>query len=129
MEKILVLGASPNPVRYSNRAVHSLKTASYLPVPLGVRDGEIAGIKILKGMPMLEDIAGVTLYLNARRQSDYYDYILGLSPRFVIFNPGTENPEFVQILNGSGIEPIMACNLTMLALDHMPKPRVNNQGR
>ncbi|KAA3624505.1 MAG: CoA-binding protein [Bacteroidetes bacterium] len=126
MEKILVLGASPNPVRYSNRAVHSLKMANYLPVPLGVRDGEIAGIEILKGKPKLENIAGVTLYLNARRQSDYYDYILDLSPRFVIFNPGTENPEFVQTLKNSGIDPIMACNLTMLALDDMPKPMANN---
>lgn len=126
MEKILVLGASPNPVRYSHRAVHSLKTARYIPVPLGVRDGKIAGHPILTGMPELSDIAGVTLYLNARRQSDYYDYILGLSPRYVIFNPGTENPEFAKMLHDSGIEPIVACNLTMLALGSMPAPVNNN---
>ncbi len=126
MEKILVLGASPNPVRYSNRAVHSLKTASYIPVLLGVREGEVAGYEILRGMPKLKGIAGVTLYLNARRQSQYYDYILGLSPRYVIFNPGTENPEFAQMLRDSGIEPIVACNLTMLALGAMPAPAANN---
>jgi predicted CoA-binding protein len=125
MEKILVLGASPNPVRYSNRAVHSLKTASYDPVLLGIREGKVAGNEILTGMPELEGITGVTLYLNARRQSQYYDYILGLSPRYVIFNPGTENPEFIQLLRASGIEPIVACNLTMLALNAMPAPAAN----
>jgi hypothetical protein len=126
MEKILVLGASPNPVRYSNRVVHSLKTASYEPVPLGVKDGEIAGYEILSGMPELEGIGGVTLYLNTQRQRQYYDYILALSPRYVIFNPGTENPEFIKMLRDSGIEPIVACNLTMLALNAMPSPAANN---
>lgn len=129
MEKILVLGASPNPVRHSNRTVHNLKTANYIPVPLGVRDGEIAGVEILKGTPELKDITGVTLYLNARHQPAYYDYILGLSPKYVIFNPGAENAEFVKILNEAGIEPIIACNLTLLALDAMPKIHSESHGQ
>lgn len=127
MEKILVLGASPNPVRHSNRTVHNLKTANYIPVPLGIRDGEIAGFEILKGQPELENITGVSMYLNAARQKEYYDYLVSLSPKYVIFNPGAENPELVNILKENGIEPIIACNLTMLVLDAMPKEHLENQ--
>jgi predicted CoA-binding protein len=121
MEKILVLGASPNGHRHSNLAVHRLKSEGYLPVPLGIRQGEIAGYEILAGMPALKGITGVSLYLNAERQVEYYDYVLGLVPKYVIFNPGTENPVFVKMLNEAGINPVIACNLTLLALDAMPK--------
>jgi len=121
MEKILVLGASPNGHRHSNLAVHRLKTEGYLPVPLGIRKGEIAGYEILLGKPELKGITGVTLYLNADRQVEYYEYVLCLAPKYVIFNPGTENPVFVKMLNDAGIKPVIACNLTLLALDAMPK--------
>ena len=120
MEKILVLGASPNPSRVSNLAVQRLKFAGYEPIPVGIREGTIADIDIIKGAPEIENLTGVTLYLNAQRQEQFYDYVVGLKPRYVIFNPGTENAAFVKILRENNIETIIACNLTMLALDNMP---------
>lgn len=120
MEKILVLGASPNEARVSNLAVHRLKSSGYEPIPVGIRDGEIAGIEIIKGEPKIENLIGVSLYLNAQRQEQFYDYIIDLNPRYVIFNPGTENPAFTKLLRENNIETIIACNLTMLALNDMP---------
>jgi uncharacterized protein len=56
------------------------------------------------------------MYVSKKHQSNYYDYILGLNPRRVIFNPGTENAEFEEILKKNNIEPQEACTLVMLSI-------------
>jgi len=116
MKKTLVLGASPNPARYSNIAVHRLTRHGHEVVPVGVREGEIADIEIIKGRPELEDIDTITLYLNPKRQIEYYDYILGLKPKRIIFNPGTENPELSRLAREQGIETEIACTLVQLSI-------------
>lgn len=115
MKKTLVLGASTNPLRYSNTAVKRLKQQGFEVVPVSNKTGDIDGIDILQGRPEVEDVHTVTLYMNPKRQQDYYDYILSLRPKRIIFNPGTENPEFIQKIREAGIEAIIACNLVMLA--------------
>jgi predicted CoA-binding protein len=116
MKKTLVLGASPNPVRYAYVAVQRLKAqGGHEVVPLGVRNGEIAGISIQHGKPELEDIHTVTLYINPFRQEEYYDYILDLKPKRMIFNPGSENPAFMWRAKLEGVEVVEGCTLVMLA--------------
>lgn len=117
MKRTLVLGASTNPARVSNAAVYRLLAAGHEPILIGIRDGEIAGVPILKGQPRLEDIHTVTLYINAKRQVEYYDYILSLNPIRIIFNPGTENPELARLAKAEGIEVEMGCTLVMLTLN------------
>lgn len=117
MKKTLVLGASTNPARASYAAVHRLLAGGYEPIPVGIREGEIAGVPILQGKPPLEDIHTVTLYLNAGRQEEYYDYILSLNPIRIIFNPGTENAELARLAKKQGIEVEVGCTLVMLTLD------------
>jgi predicted CoA-binding protein len=116
MKKTLVLGASPNPSRYSNIAVNRLTNHGHEVVPVGIRDGEIAGIEIIKGRPEVEGIDTVTLYLNPKRQEEYYDYILALNPKRIIFNPGTENPELSRLAREQGIETEIACTLVQLSI-------------
>ena len=93
-KKTVVLGASPNPERYSNLAVKRLHEHKIPVVPVGRRDGVIDGETIIKGEPAIDNVHTVTLYLNAANQKQYYDYILSLHPKRIIFNPGAENPEF-----------------------------------
>lgn len=112
--KVVVLGASPNPARYSYKAVRLLLRHGHELIPIGIREGEIDGIKIIKGTPEVGDVHTVTLYLGPARQKQYYDYILSLKPQRVIFNPGTENPELEQILTARGIETVENCTLVML---------------
>jgi predicted CoA-binding protein len=57
----------------------------------------------------------VTLYLNPMNQKEYYDYILSLKPRRIIFNPGAENDELAQMATSKGIQSVEACTLVMLA--------------
>ena len=116
MKKTLVLGASTNPIRYSNAAVQRLAQDGFEVVPVGVREGEISGVAIEQGKPALEDIHTITLYLNPQRQQEYYDYILSLNPKRIIFNPGTENPELIRLAREKGIEVEMGCTLVMLAV-------------
>lgn len=116
MKKTLVLGASTDRTRYSNRAVLLLQGKNNEVVAVGREEGEINGVKILTGQPVLKDIDTVTVYLSAKNQAPLYDYILSLKPKRVIFNPGAENPEFEAILKSKGIEVVEACTLTMLSV-------------
>ncbi len=117
MKKTLVLGASPNVMRFSNKAVKSLIRYDYPVVPVGIRKGRIAGIDIIIGKPQIEDIHTVALYVGPARQKEYYDYILSLNPRRIIFNPGTENPELIELAEKEGIEVLEDCTLIMLNND------------
>jgi uncharacterized protein len=114
--KTLIIGASTNPERYAFRAAHSLLKNGYEIELLGLEEGEVAGHKIYTGKPVLGKIDTVTMYVSKKHQSNYYDYILGLNPRRVIFNPGTENAEFEEILKKNNIEPQEACTLVMLSI-------------
>lgn len=115
MKKTLVLGASTNPERYSFKAVTSLVNHNHTVVAVGQRVGEVAGVKIqAKAIPVTK-IHTVSLYLNPVAQRDYYNYIISLEPKRVLFNPGTENPEFYQLLKANGIKYEEACTLVLLA--------------
>ena len=115
--KTLVVGASPNPQRFSNKAVRLLKRYNHDVVPLGIRDGIIDGLKILKGKPEIPDIHTITMYIGPARQPEYYDYLLSLNPERIIFNPGTENTEFIGKAESKGIETVQNCTLVMLNSD------------
>ena len=114
MKKTLVIGASTNPERYSFKAIKMLTSHENSVVAIGQKTGEVAEITIqTKNIP-LKNIHTVTLYLNPIRQRDYYNYIIGLNPKRVLFNPGTENPEFYQLLELNGIKAEIACTLVLL---------------
>lgn len=113
--KTLVIGASTNPERYSFRAINSLLNHNHSVVAIGQKIGEVSGVKIQTKQIPLKNIDTVTLYVNPKNQRDYYNYILQLQPKRVIFNPGTENPEFYQLLKSNNIEVEVACTLVLLA--------------
>ncbi|MDQ8013362.1 MAG: CoA-binding protein [Flavobacterium nitrogenifigens] len=114
-KKTLVIGASTNPERYSFRAVSMLVGKGHSVLAIGQKAGEVAGVKIqTKALPV-KNIDTISLYLNPVRQRDYYNYIIESHPKRVIFNPGTENPQFYQLLESNGIEVEVACTLVLLA--------------
>jgi uncharacterized protein len=113
-KKTLVLGASPNPVRFSYKAVKSLQRHDVPVVPVGIRKGEIGGIEIIKDRPDFDDIHTITMYIGPARQKDYYSWLLSLHPKRIIFNPGTANHEFMEMAEKEGIEVLEDCTLIML---------------
>ncbi len=116
MKKTVVLSASDNPTRYSFRAVYKLLQAGHEVVPVGIRKGQVAGLPIRTDRPAVTDVDTVTLYLGAANQPGWYDYILGLKPRRIIFNPGAENPELETLAQRAGIRTEEACTLVLLAV-------------
>ena len=114
--KTLVIGASDNPERYSYIAINRLRRFNHEVVAIGKRENKkVADVIIQTGLPELKDIDTVSLYLNPSNQIPYYDYLINLHPRRVIFNPGTENPELEKKLQENKIEVEEACTLVLLS--------------
>jgi Predicted CoA-binding protein len=115
MTKTLVFGASTNPGRYSNMAIRRLVEQNIETTAFGIRGGTVSGVQIKDKLVDFQNIDTVTLYVNPSNQKPYYQKIVDLRPKRVIFNPGTENPEFYEILKKEGIKVEVACTLVLLA--------------
>lgn len=113
-KKTVIIGASPNVDRYSYKATAMLNEYGYETVPVGIREGKIEDSDIIVGTPFIDDVHTVTLYVGAKRQPGYYNYILGLDPKRIIMNPGTENAELKTMAEQKGVEVLEACTLVML---------------
>lgn len=116
MKKTVIIGATPNPTRFAYLAAEMLTSYGHEFVPVGVRKGEVFGKEILDIVqkPNVVDVDTVTLYIGPARQPEWYEYILGLRPKRIIFNPGTENPEFETKAEKAGAEAVVGCTLVML---------------
>lgn len=113
-KKTLVIGVSLKEERYSNRAIQKLRAHQIDTVAIGLRKGIVADVNIDVEKKEYQNIDTVTLYLNPKRQEEYYNYIIDLKPNRVIFNPGTENFEFLKMLKNNNIESEIACTLVLL---------------
>lgn len=112
--KTLVLGASDKPDRFSYLAIKSLVNHSVEVFAIGARMGNVEGVEIITQKIDIDNIHTVTLYLNSKNQASYIDYIIGLKPKRIIFNPGTENPELLIKARENKINVIFDCTLVML---------------
>ena len=111
----LVLGATTNVDRYAFLAANRLHNAGHAIALVGIKAGLVAQHQIQTGKPPLANIDTVTLYVGPKNQPEWYDYVLALRPRRVIFNPGTENMAFQTLLTDHKIDAVEACTLVMLA--------------
>jgi predicted CoA-binding protein len=116
MKKTVVIGASPDPHRYSHRAVTALKSKGYDVVAVGLHEGKIDGVTIHTDLVPIENVGTVTVYVHPRHQGYWKDYIVSLHPERVIFNPGAENPELLKALRKEGIDTQESCTLVMLTV-------------
>ncbi len=114
-KKTLVLGASDNPSRYSYMAIERLLRHGYPVVAIGRKVTSVAGVPVDKTLTPYTDVDTVTLYLNPSNQVEYYDYILSLQPKRIIFNPGTENEELEAMAEKHHIKTLNACTLVLLS--------------
>jgi uncharacterized protein len=111
----LVLGASRNPERASYQAIKLLKQFNIPVIALGKKSYMDDELNIISGMPQeIGAVHSVTLYLGPLNQVEYYDYILSLKPKRIIFNPGTMNPELADLAQEKEIEVVESCMLVMI---------------
>jgi uncharacterized protein len=116
MKKTMIVGATTNKGRYAYLAAEMLKDYDHEIVPVGIKKGEVLGHEIvdIKQRPDIKGIDTITLYIGPDHQPEWYDYLIGLKPKRIIFNPGTENREFELKAKEEGIETLQACTLVML---------------
>ena len=115
IKETLVLGASRNPHKYSYQALVRLKSKGQIVKAIGSLECEVESVKIVADKKKFKKIDTITLYLNPKNQIDYYDYIIELKPRRVIFNPGTENRDLEKLLIAHNIYFEKSCTLVLLA--------------
>jgi len=114
-KKTVVLGASAKPDKYAYKAITMLVAKGHSVLAIGQNAGEVAGVKIQTKAIPLKCTYRFILFLKLDRKLDYYNYIVESKPKRVIFNPGTENPEFYQLLELNTIKVEVACTLVLLA--------------
>lgn len=116
MKKTVIIGATTNPGRYAYLAARMLTEYNHEIVPVGIKQGQVFGKEILNifDKPAIKDVHTVTMYIGPQRQPEHYDFILGLKPKRIIFNPGTENDEFIDRAKKQGVQTLEACTLVML---------------
>lgn len=112
--KTLVIGASLNEDRYSNKCVRLLRKHKIETIAVGNKSGKILDVEIQTGKPLELKIQTVAIYLSPKNFSGFEDYVIELKPERILFPPGTENPEFYKKANAHGIETEEACPLVML---------------
>jgi uncharacterized protein len=115
-KKTVIIGATPNPSRYAYLAAQMLTEYNHEIVPLSIKKGEVSGKEILdlRTKPAIDNVDTVTLYIGPQNQPEWYDYIISLKPKRIIFNPGTENDALEKLAEDNGIEAVEGCTLVML---------------
>ncbi len=114
-ETVVVLGASPNPERYSNMAVRSLTDYGHKVIPIHLTAETIEKIPVLENLSLVkESIDTLTIYLSPEHLDGYESQIEKLNPARIIFNPGTENQELMDYLRKKGFNVVQGCTLVML---------------
>lgn len=114
-KKTLVLGASLKEKRYSNKAIKMLRKYGHEVIALGLRKGLVEDVEIITNRDKIEDLDTITMYLNAKNQESYLEYIIGLKPNRIIFNPGAENAKLVSLAKEHNIISTIACTLVLLS--------------
>ena len=117
MKSTLVFGASLKPHRISYQVVMKLRSKQIKTSAFGVKEGHIDDVQVITNLNKIQSVHTISLYISPQNQPEYFDQILSLNPCRVIFNPGTENPVFYNLLKANDIDVEIACTLTMLALD------------
>lgn len=112
---VCVVGASPNPERYSNKAVRALLDHGHSVIPVHPAVPEVHGVTVVTSLADIDqEVDTVTLYVNAAQSTQLQEALLDLYPRRVIFNPGAENTDLRIALERENIECLEACTLVML---------------
>ncbi len=117
MKTTLVIGASIKTDRYSNKCIKLLREHKIKTYAIGIKEDSINDVKIETGFPHYTDINTVAIYLSAKNQENYYDYLISLQPERILFPPGTENPEFEIKARANGIITEQACPMVMLNVE------------
>lgn len=117
-ERVVILGASDKPDRYSHQAQLFLSEHGHEVVPVHPKLVSIAGVSVVADLSQISGpVDTVTMYVGPAISGGLADKLAALKPRRVIFNPGSENPPLAAKLEAAGIAVEEACTLVLLRTD------------
>ena len=115
LESVLLIGASSNPDRYANKAMALLLEGGHKVIPVNPRERQVLGVDAVSSIDEVDEpISTVSVYVRPERLKPDLDKLISLSPRRVIFNPGTEDDEMASALRDRGIHVLEACTIVLL---------------
>lgn len=111
-KRIAIVGASANREKFGNKAVRAFQDAQWSVFPVNLREQVIEGIEVCKHLTEIPGpIDVVSLYLPPVAGLQVVDEIISSRPQEVFLNPGAENKELVDKLEGAGIPVHLACSM------------------
>jgi len=114
-KRVVIVGASDNPERYSHQAQLLLRQYGHAVVPVHPKLTEIEGVPVVADLCAISGpVDTVTLYVGPQISQTLKDKLVAIKPRRVIFNPGTENAALKMALVSAGMECQEACALVLL---------------
>ena len=114
-ERVVIMGASNKPERYSHRALLLLQKHGHEVVPVHPKLAEIDGIPVVADVGLISGpVDTVTMYVGAAISSGLQEKLFALKPGRIIFNPGAENASLADALQKAGIACENACTLVLL---------------
>ena len=117
MPTVAVVGASTDPKKYGNKAVHAYLKQGYTVFPVNPGVETIEGLRAYK---TVADIPGpvdrVALYLPPAVGVKVLPDIAVKQPDEFFVNPGAESPELMAEAERLGLEPIYACAIVDIGL-------------
>ncbi len=114
-ERVVILGASDKPDRYSHKAQLLLREHGHEVVPLHPKLASIEGVPVVADLSLIVGaVDTVTMYVGAAISSSLAEKLIALKPQRVIFNPGSENPALAAKLETANIAVEEACTLVLL---------------
>ena len=114
-QTVVVMGASPKPHRYSNRAVRMLREHGYDVIPVHPHAEKIDGLDVAHRLTDIDrPIDTLTLYINPVRVQSLIDSIIEAQPKRVILNPGAEDAHLMKRLEDAHIPYEEGCTTVML---------------
>ena len=121
-ELVLIIGASNNSERYSNKALNLLLSKGHKVIAVNPRDQIKNALKTVLGLSQVKDkIDTITVYLRPQLLKPDINEIVRINPKRVIFNPGTEDPEIISFVENNGIKVQLACTLVLLNTNQYDK--------
>lgn len=116
-QRVVVLGASNKPDRYSFKAVNLLLQKGHEVVLVNPNVDSLDGRPVLDSLDQVNGpVDTLTMYVSEHISSTLIDAIIVLNPVRVIFNPGSENSALQNALQQHGIASEQACTLVLLRM-------------
>jgi uncharacterized protein len=115
-KRVAIIGASPERMKYGNRAVRGFLAAGYEVFPINPKYEIIEGIKCfssIEALPQKPDI--VSVYTPPVVSEKLIPAIAQSGAAEVYFNPGSENDKVKELATQYKIPAIFACSIVARA--------------